>query len=259
MIEGKLGLVPYTNAKPLQFGLREGLPEGRTIEAPPAELAEMLREGRLAAALVSSFACFEQESLRVVPEICVSSDGAVQSVKVFFPDSISDANRIGLHTASLSSSALAQIIFRERLGIAPEFVPWSPDDLDADVDGYLLIGDEAMTHPDMPIMMDLGEEWQALTGLPFVYAVWAVSAKGDVQGLCERLRDVKRNGIENIEAIAKSESERLHLDPDLCLNYLTEAIHYDLGERETEGLMTFLGKCREHGLVREGAEVEFLS
>jgi len=259
VIDGKLGLVPYTNAKPLQFGLRGALPDGAVIEAPPSELAEMLSSGRVIAAMVSSFACFERERLRIVPGICVASDGPVQSVKVFFPHSISDANRIGLHTASLSSAALARIVFRERIGIDPEFVPWSPDDPDTDVDGYLLIGDAAMTHPPMPIMLDLGEEWRTLTGLPFVYAVWGVSAAGDTQELCELLREARRRGVENIEAIAQSESERLHLDPDLCLSYLTEAIHYDLGEREEEGLRAFLGKCRQHGLVPEDAKIEFVS
>ncbi|MEW6354889.1 MAG: menaquinone biosynthesis protein [Planctomycetota bacterium] len=259
MIEGKLGLVPYTNAKPLQFGLREALPEGSAIEAPPSVLAEMLREGSIVAALVSSFACFERKGLRIVPEICVASDGPVQSVKVFFPDSISDANRIGLHTASLSSAALARIVFRERLGIDPEFVPWSPDDPGADVDGYLLIGDAAMTHPAMPIMLDLGEEWRTLTGLPFVYALWGVNAKGSASELCELLRDAKRRGLENIESIAKSESERLGLDPEVCLDYLSRVIHYDLGKREEEGLRAFLEKCKKHGLVSEGAEIEFVS
>lgn len=259
MIGGRLGIVPYTNAKPLQFGLRERLPEGSLIEAPPSELAAMLDAGALLAAIVSSFACFSRRGLRVVPDICIASDGPVLSVKLFFFSPVAEARRVGLHTASLSSSAMARIVLRETFGIDPEFVAWPTEDRGTRVDGYLLIGDAAMTHPDAPIMIDLGEEWRKLTGLPFVYAVWGVAREGKTKGLRDLLLDARRGGIENVEAIAEAESKRLSLDKDLCLRYLTEVIHFDLGEREIEGLDVFAKKCRDHGLVPKGAAIEFLS
>lgn len=259
MIAGRLGAVPYLNAKPLQFGLRERLPEGNLVEAPPSRLAAMLHAGELAAALVSSFACFGRP-LRIVPGICIASDGPVQSVKLFLLRPVGEARRIGLHTASLSSAAMAKIVLREQFGVTPSYVSWLPTDRDkADVDGYLLIGDAAMTHRAASPVLDLGEEWRRLTGVPFVYAVWGAPPRKDMAALVELLEEAKQEGIGNIERIARSEAVRLGLDEAVCLRYLRDVIRYDLGERERAGLEVFARKCHEHGLTPQGAGFEFLS
>ena len=259
MIQGRLGVVPYLNAKPLQFGLRERLPTDALVEAPPSALARMLEADQLLAALVSSFACFANvKPLRVLPGICIASNGPVQSVKLFLRRPMAEVERIGLHTASLSSAALARIVVRERFDRDPDFVPFEPGQASPETDAHLLIGDAAMTTQEPPVTIDLGEEWQALTGLPFVYALWGVRETADDDELRALLLEAKQRGIEHVDAIAEAESARLGLEENLCRRYLREAIHYDLGEREVQGLALFLDKCKRHDLVPGEAKIELL-
>ena len=60
---------------------------------------------------------------------------------------------------------------------------------DVDADAVLLIGDRAMRAclPGFAYAFDLGQEWFDWTGLPFVYAVWAVRAGVDLRGVEEAL------------------------------------------------------------------------
>ncbi len=53
-------------------------------------------------------------------------------------------------------------------------------------DAALLIGDPALDARRVGSKLDLGEEWTRLTGLPFVYAVWA-GPVGRVRGETVRL------------------------------------------------------------------------
>ena len=64
-------------------------------------------------------------------------------------------------------------------------LPLERDAEDVDADAVLLIGDRAMRAclPGFAHAFDLGQEWYDWTGLPFVYAVWAVRRGVDLGGV----------------------------------------------------------------------------
>jgi chorismate dehydratase len=105
-------------------------------------------------------------------------------------------------------------------------------------DAVLLIGDRAM-HACLPgfrYSYDLGREWTDWTGLPFVYAVWAVRdgvELGEVEHAFHRARDY---GVAHAGEIAQREAPLLGLDPGYCRRYLDTLIRYDLGEAELAGM-----------------------
>jgi chorismate dehydratase len=131
------------------------------------------------------------------------------------------------------------------------------DDIDADA--MLLIGDAAMKFQTKgPLfMLDLGEEWKAQTGLPFVYAVWVVRADADVCGLAVKLARAREEGLRNRDQIAQQASHDIGLHLDVCLNYLHNVMQYDLGEREIEALELFQKLAAEDGLCPGGMRIEF--
>ena len=97
--------------------------------------------------------------------------------------------RIALDEGSRTSAALAQVLLRKKYSVKPDIVPLPLDRSaeEVEADAVLLIGDRAM-HACLPgfrFAFDLGEEWDDWTGLPFVYAVWAVR-KGWSWGPCWR-------------------------------------------------------------------------
>lgn len=249
----KLGCLPYLNVRPLVYTLEHGgLPSGwELVYAPPSRLAEMLASGEIAAAPVSSFATFANPDLDICPGICIAADGPVKSVLMLFKMSLKNLDKVALDTSSLSGASMLRIILAELYDIHPEFVRKAPcpvlSMLD-DCDAAMVIGDPAMTYPkDGLFVLDLAEEWKKLTGLPAVFAVWA--GTGITPELIGILHQAKSAGIAQVHEIAREESVRLGLTYEVCDDYLSRIMVYDLGEREMQGLAVFRQKVIEHGLV----------
>jgi chorismate dehydratase len=130
---------------------------------------------------------------------------------------------------------------------------------EADADAVLLIGDRAMHAclPGFAHAFDLGQEWHDWTGLPFVYAVWAVRDGADLGPAAGALAEAKRRGCANVGPIAYHEAPRLGLDAGFCRRYLGHIIHFDLGPREQAGLHHYYMLACELGLARRGVNLEF--
>jgi len=130
---------------------------------------------------------------------------------------------------------------------------------DVDADAVLLIGDRAMRAclPGFQYGFDLGQEWRDWTGLPFVYAFWAVRAGADLGPVEAALHEAKRRGLERLGPIAAREAPRLGLDAGFCRRYLSNIIHFDLGPREQAGLHHYYRLACELGLARRGVRLEY--
>ncbi|MHB9036821.1 MAG: menaquinone biosynthetic enzyme MqnA/MqnD family protein [Armatimonadota bacterium] len=251
----KLGCLPYLNVKPLVYTLEHGgLPHGwELVYAPPSKLAEMLATGEIAAAPVSSFATFTCADLDICPDICIAADGIVKSVLLLSKKEPKNIDTIALDTSSLSGANMLKIILDESYGMRPAFVRMPPNSVSEMLemcDAAMVIGDPAMLYPkDGLFVMDLATEWKKLTGLPAVFAVWA--GKHITPELVDILKAAKIEGTARVHQIAREESERLGLPLELCDEYLSQIMIYDLGERERRGLNAFREKAVAHGLVQE--------
>jgi chorismate dehydratase len=155
---------------------------------------------------------------------------------------------------------LTQVLLRQRYGVCPELVPLPLDRPaeDVDTDAVLLIGDRAMRAclPGFHHAYDLGEEWADWTGLPFVYAFWAVRPGVDLGGVADALVEAKRRGLGRIGPIAHAEAPCLGLDAGFCRRYLQSIIRFDLGPREQAGLRHFYGLACQLGLARQGVTLD---
>ena len=257
----RIGAVTYLNTKPLIEGLDDLLPDAELVLDLPSRLAELLAEGRLDVALIPVIEYFRAGSYSVVPNIAIASRGPVLSVTLFSRVPWPDIRRVALDEGSRTSAALAEVLLRRRYGVRPVIVPWPLDGNaeDADADAVLLIGDRAMRAclPGFAHAFDLGQEWHDWTGLPFVYAVWAVREGADLGKAADALVEAKGLGCARIGAIAQREAPKLGLDAGFCRRYLANIIHFDLGPREQAGLHHFYMLACELGLARRGINLEF--
>lgn len=249
----RLGCLPYLNVRPLVYTLEQGaLPEGwELVYAPPSVLAGMLAREEIAAAPVSAFACYQNPSFGICPDICIAADGPVKSVLVLSKVPVDRIRRVALDTSSLSGANMSRIILSEAYGLTPDFIHADP----APVSGMLeladaaaVIGDPAMLCPKEGLhVLDLALEWKRLTSLPAVFAVWA--GKGITPELIDVLQEAKRQGMSMLPEISEKESSRLGLPYDTCLDYLSDTIKYDFGSREQQAFDLFREKAIAHGLV----------
>lgn len=252
----KLGTVPFLNAKPLTIAL-EGNPAVELVVEPPSKLAEMLASGELDGALVSSFALFGMQGARFAPGVGIASKGPVESIRLYCRRPADSLRRVGLDSWSLAATNMARVYLKRRWGAEPVFVPIDPRKPprdDESLDAFLLIGDNALREPPGDhYVLDLGEEWQNFTGLPFVYALWVFRpGAGDAEAAA-LLQNAKKEGAGRIEEIVNGALPP-GVDRNTAWCYLTECIRYDVGDEELEGLKRFYELLVEDGLVAEGWE-----
>ena len=143
---------------------------------------------------------------------------------------------------SRTSNMLTRIILEKRYGVRPSYVTRDPSKGKLSfkaVDAAVTIGDTSFRPGGVPFL-DLGTEWKAFTGRPFVYALWAHRpGHPKAKEIASTLRAAKGRGTAAIPAIAKREAKRLGLTPRFCRTYLTEYITFDLGPAERAGLKLF--------------------
>lgn len=238
----RVGSVPYLNAVPLTRGL-----ESDTIFLPPAQLAERLRAGELDAALVSVTEVLFSDRYDVLDGIAVASLGEVKSVFLAHRIPIQEMAVIHCDPASLTSVNLLRVLLAER-GLRPEFKPLESYEPARLPDCALLIGDRALDMLRVPhahAIWDLGSAWFDLTGLPFVYAVWAIRRGIDHRELGRQLREAKAFGLETLDYIISSGTQYDHA---FRKDYLSWHIHYHLGSDEKRGLQRFIELLERHGL-----------
>jgi chorismate dehydratase len=258
-----IGSVPYLNAKPQVdwFHSPDCNADVSLTYAVPSELAIMLRDGRLDVANVSIFEGLQNPELRIVPGISISAYGAVKSVRLFSKVPMAEIASVALDTSSLTSSALTQILLREQFGISPIFHHHAPDlaAMLATHDAGLIIGDLKLFDL-MPgtTVYDLGQGWQTMTGLPFVYACWLSRADRATPEMTDILTRAKIWGLARLEEIALHWSGQMDLPLDRCRDYLMSVMNYDLTAEQLAGLRLFQRKCLEHGLISTEFPLRFI-
>jgi chorismate dehydratase len=257
----RVGAVNYLNTRPLIHDLESLAPQAELILDVPSRLADRLAAGELDVALIPVIEYFRSGSYAVVPDIAIASRGPVLSVTLFSRVPWPAVRRVALDAGSRTSAALTQILLCRRYGVHPQVLPLPLDRgaEDVDADAVLLIGDRAMRAclPGFAHAYDLGQEWYDWTGLPFVYAVWAVRPGADLGGVAEALAEAKRRGLARVGPIAHREAPRLGLDAGFCRRYLANILHFDLGPREQAGLHHYYLLACELGLARRGVSLSF--
>lgn len=256
----RIGAVNYLNTKPLIHDLAALAPQAELVLDLPSRLADQLTAGELDVALIPIIEYFRSGSYSIVPNIAIASKGPVLSVTLFSRVPWEQVRSISLDVGSRTSAALTQVLSRHKYHVQPTLsaLPMDSDPEDIVADAVLLIGDRAMKAclPGFTYAYDLGQEWEEWTGLPFVYAIWAVRSGVDLTGVDVALHQAKQRGLAEVGKIAFAEAPKLDLDAGFCRRYLTNIIRYDLGPREMAGLHHYYMLASELGLARRGVNLE---
>jgi len=237
----RVGSVDALNTVPLTRGL-----EDQIIFATPARLAEMLRRDELDAALVSVVEVLLNDRYDVLDGIAIASLGEVKSVLLAHRRPLEEAKEIFCDTASLTSVRLLKVLLAER-GLQPAFKPLPDYNFATAPDYLMLIGDSALDFlfgPPEHEIWDLGAAWYELTGLPFVYAVWALRRGIENTDLRRQLTEAKEFGLDTLDTIIRN---RTDYTEDFRKDYLGWHVHYHLGTDEKRGLAKFMELLRKHG------------
>ena len=245
----KLGRISYVNMAPVFYRVDAEVDE---VLGVPTELNRMLIDGELDTAPISSIEYARNaEKLRLLPRLCVASEGAVDSIQLVSRRPLEQVRVVAVTPESATSVALTKILLPEA-----EQVP-----LGEDADAKLLIGDAALksAFEDPTPHYDLGRLWLERTGLPMVFAVWACPepVADGLADLEDALVSSVRQARAEPELLAFEAAEQYGYPAGFLARYF-EKLRYRFGPRERAGLYTFLELARDAGLLETVPELRFV-
>ena len=259
----RVGAVNYLNTKPLVEGLTEFAPNVRLAFDLPSRLADQMARNELDVGLIPVVELFRGDGYSFLADCGISSRGPVLSVTLFSRVPWDAIWSVSLDEGSRTSAALTKILLasRDHQGagsvVAYHPLPLSAPADDVPTDAVLLIGDRAMKAclPGFEYSYDLGQLWTEFTGLPMVFAVWAVRPGVDLGDAEHAFVKAKRYGLSRAGVIAAREAKALGLDAGYCRRYFDTIIRYDLGEPELAGMRRYYQLASQLGLAPEGVEL----
>jgi chorismate dehydratase len=286
----RVAAIDFLNPAPLMWDF-DHPPLASTLAAryqvhstQPAQCAVELLEGRADLGLIPIASL--TPSLAIVSGCAIASLDRVRSIQLIIKLNNSPADdidrvlarvrTIAADTASRSSLAYAQILFRKFIGTAPQFLPAPADPIDmlTHADAALLIGDPALIAQESRtqieaavgpcLWLDLAHEWHARTKLPWVAAVWAVRPESLAASsitpaqLTADLQLSRDHGLANIDQLVAEWTPRIAIPPETIRHYLTRNIHYTLSPDCVAAIQLFRSHAAEASLLPPLPTLRFL-
>jgi chorismate dehydratase len=273
----RVGRIPYVNCYPVYGAIDRGVIRlaADLIDGVPTALNRQMAAGLLDVSVVSAVEYARNASrYLLLPDLAISCDGPVRSVALFSKRSAEelDGRRVMVSRSSMTSAALLELLFEHVWRARPQFIAGDAElsDLNRfDTEAHearLVIGDAALlltanratkAAASYEHVYDLGREWKAWTGLPFVFAVWvAQRATASHQALeaCAALRASRDWGLAHLAALADRAAAVTGVDQHSCLEYLS-GLDYGLSPAHLAGLTEFLRRLVVAGRVPDGSLV----
>jgi chorismate dehydratase len=257
----RLACVRYLNTVPLIEGL-EKLGAVRLIPTVPARIADLVRTGEADVGLCSLVDLMRGD-LAALSVGMIGCDGPTLTVRLFSSVPLDRIGQIHADTDSHTSVVLCRVLLRMLHGIEPEVVDFDARERiavgpnaaapcagpldEAWPATVLLIGDKVVVDAPpadrYPHQLDLGQAWKGLTGLPFVYALWACRADRVedplVLSAAALLDHQRRHNRTRLDRIATKHAPEHRWPVDLARRYLGSHLRFEVGPREREAVDRF--------------------
>lgn len=279
----RISAISFLNTAPLMWDFDVGRPPSAGTQSAivnrqssmgfeisytiPSACADALRAGAADIGIIPAITYATIPGLVILPDAVIACKNDVRSILLVSHKPIEQVKTIAADTSSRTSVVLTQVLCEKLWGGEREMMPMAPDvdTMLAACDAALLIGDSALRlDPAKYRSYDLAAEWRQLTGLPFVFAVWALrmaalaetSRDPDPATVLSRSRD---HGTEpqNIATIARLWSPHVGLTEATIVEYLTRHIHYTLDPENRAGLELFYCYAADLGLIPEVPSLRF--
>ena len=269
-----VGHIDFLNVLPLSVSYEHGADEGlKIVRGVPSKLNEDIISGKLDVSNVSSIIYAKHsDKLVILPEICVSSDGAVQSILLISKKPVESLSgeKIILTKKSATSHCLLKIILQKKYSVKPiyevgQVAPENP--IQGESAAALLIGDDALWsyhhRQEKFFYYDLGEQWKNLTGKKMVYALWTANQDfaNSYPNLLKEIHSRIKNSFRAVQTDKKNIIESILDKKNFTYaeldSYLGKTIRWNLSADYIEGLKTFYNLAYELNLIENIPKLKF--
>ncbi|CAN5456747.1 menaquinone biosynthesis protein [soil metagenome] len=237
----KVGAVSYLNTKPLLYGIRrsaELMEMIELVEDYPAKIARMLADGTIDVGLAPVAIIPRLKEWHIVSDYCIGADGDVASVCLFSDVPLDKIERILLDYQSRTSVNLCKVLLKYYWKINP-VIEEAGENYISEIKGTtagVVIGDRALIQRNVSAYIyDLAGSWEAMTGLPFVFATW-IANKQLPPDFIALFNEANKLGLSHINEVITENPYPVY---DLK-KYYTTNISYTLDEQKLKGMKQFL-------------------
>jgi chorismate dehydratase len=269
----RVSAISYLNTVPLVYDFtheptRTTLSDRFDVQFTlPARCAEQLREGSADIGIIPVAAYTTIPDLHILPGAAIAAKHPVRSILLVSKRELKDVRTVAADASSRTSVALMKTLFTRHWKRTPEYTTEFPDleSMLTKHDAALLIGDPALrvdiTDPRF-VYFDLAEEWQIMTGLPFVFAFWTVRGArleaARQANACEVFQRSRDAGLAHIDSLVAEHAARYHVTPELAHRYLSYHINYHLDADNLRGLELFYRYAAECGSLPSAPPLRFV-
>jgi len=262
----RVGHIQFLNCLPIYWGLmRSGaLLDVDLHKDTPDRLSAALVAGDLDIGPITLVEYLRHaDELLLLPNLAVGSDGPVLSVNLVSTRPLAelDGRPVALGSTSRTGVLLAQMLLTERYSADPEYFRCPPElsQMLLEADAAVLIGDVALRAmyeaPALGLeVTDLAAAWKEWTGLPMVFAVWAVrrdfaaAQPGMVKEVHEAFQRSRDLCLGELDDVAEAAARWEPFDAATLATYF-RALDFSLGERQIAGVREFARRAAERGEV----------
>lgn len=244
----RLGYIDYLNCLPVYYGIEQGIIDLPVAvkKGPPAQLNQLFLQGALDITPISSIEYARHAADTVIlPNLSISANGRVTSVLIFSKRPLSelDGRPFALTSHSATSVVLTKIVLQQRYGVRPKYYSAPPDAarMLGEADACLIIGDMALlaahdaklreTYPHLQIV-DLGEEFQKLTGDIMVFALWVIRREfaernpDGVRLVANLFRYSQDYAMTHMDELVAEALQRRNLPREAVVEHFTQIRHH---------------------------------
>lgn len=279
----RVGRIPYINCYPVYGAIDRGIVplDGTLVDGVPTALNQRMAAGTLDVSVVSAVE-YARDAARylLLPDLAISCDGPVRSVLLFSPVPATElgGREVVVSASSMTSVALLELLFEHVWGCRPRLVPGDaelahmPALANRPAGGVeqrarLVIGDAALSlsaglgdrsgvsnESPFAFTYDLGLEWKAWTGLPFVFAVWVARRAvpvADALRVHASLLESRAWGLDHLDVLAQQAADASGVSRRACVEYLS-GLDYGLSYEHLAGLTEFFRRLVLAGRVPNG-------
>lgn len=238
-------MVGYHNTLPFTYGLNKNKESFNVILDIPSKCISYYDSGEADVALVPVAELLNRSDFQVITDYCIGCNGEVETVCIYSDHPIRELSKIYLDSDSRTSQLLAKILVRKHWyhKVSYEEVDVKSVSKLNESEGILMIGDKAFgVDSSYKYVYDLGHEWQLMTGLPFVFALW-IGRRKLTSNEVSNLNSVLSLGVVNIDAVLEHNNGLL--DKVNLKDYYTQYIdfHFDSDKKKAFDLYKTLASA----------------
>lgn len=244
----RLGIVSDRFAQPLFDLLREEK-KFLLLEGSPSELAIKLRQRELDGAFLSPIDYAKDYSVyRLLPEVAAVSQRESGAILLVFKEDTQTIKSMGVNPAYESEIVLASVIFAEKYETRLQIIPTRAgiECLRQNTDAFLACGDEAVKFGGYRNKIDLVDEWQDISDLPYVHGFWVI-----------REGAVEREDIDIIIRAGKEGTKRFGGAEKPDSSFESALFSCSFGDNEIHAVNEFFRMAFYHGIIKDIPEVRF--